>query len=196
MRLSAGPTCAEGEGVDQFFHRVRNRSPIDIKIGRIYNKRRIKEEKDMRMEKLIAMLLVIILVVSGASCTLADDKDTLDDLWQEIVKLNTDAIVDLRIRIEAELVTRFGQEIETLGTGLYTVGAGIKSGSYKLMAVSDSLIGVCRSLGAVNSEGILLEKLLYTGDSIHIDLTDGMILMVAYGCLQVIDDSEDSSLTP
>ena len=147
------------------------------------------------MRRFIAILLVCILFLSNF--VLAETFD--------FASITTDELLKIKQALDAELTARNVTPSSTIVEGMYTTGKSIKAGSYKItclesygsngytiqtFASEDDYasyeIGMQYGLGnALLSAYLVYSDSLEVGQSATVQLTDGMVLLLADGIASI-----------
>ena len=95
--------------------------------------------------------------------------------------MNLDELIDLKARVEAEIVERVGGDLSAIYTGDYLVGTHIAAGTYKIMGTStkDSTF-VCTYIDSDSREDYdsAFSAYLDEGEIAQVSLNDGGYLVI------------------
>lgn len=135
------------------------------------------------MKKLLIAVLAVILI----SMPVQADENEIDLSDITLSAYETNDLVSLMDRLNAEIISRTGEGWDRIGDGVFFVGEHIKPGMYEFMNTSDlwSIVRIYDSKDAYNedqengtSAKAFLNSDVFENDVCNINLTDGQILVI------------------
>lgn len=139
-------------------------------------------EGGVSMRRLFALVLVFLF----SFCTVAT-AETAADI--DLSAMSLDELSELHKAVDAEIDVRIGCDQSTLPAGIYAVGEGIKAGKYNLFT-SEEHYGITvatfasmekyeQAMAEQDESLIMFQCYLSQGDTVFVQLEDGMVLLVS-----------------